>query len=144
MTHHFRATTAPALPIRPLALWAEPLFTPRQLAVFKALLLAERDAMLQSARETARHLQEPEQTPDPSDRASIEEGHSLDLQVLERERQHLHAIDQALERIHGGTYGLCEESGEPIGLDRLMARPTATRCLDEQALLESTRRRHHA
>lgn len=119
-------------------------FTPVQLAAFERLLLAERDAMLRSARETASHLQEPEQTPDPSDRASIEEGQSLDLRVLERERRHLLAIAQALERIHDGRYGLCEESGEPIGLARLMARPTATRSLEEQARLESTPGRHHA
>lgn len=141
MMHHPSASTAPSLPVRPPAPWADPLFTRRQLAAFEALLLAERNAILRSARETASHLQEPEQTPDPSDRASIEEGQSLDLRVLERERQYLHSIDQALERIHGGRYGLCEESGEPIGLDRLMARPTATRCLQEQELLESTPRR---
>lgn len=144
MRHRPSATTAPSLPVRPPALWATPLFTPRQLAVFEALLLAEREAMQQSARETASHLHEPEQTPDPSDRASIEEGHSLDLRVLERERQHLHAIDQALERIHGGRYGLCEESGDPIDLNRLMAQPTATRSLEEQALLESAPGHRHA
>lgn len=144
MTHHPGASTAPSWPFQPPPLWAEPLFTPRQLSVFEALLVAERDALLQSARETASHLREPEQTPDPSDRASIEEGHSLDLRVLERERQHLHAIERALERIHGGSYGYCEESGEPIGLQRLLARPTATRCLEEQTLLESTPRHHPA
>lgn len=144
MMQHPGVPTAPGGTARQRAPRPERALSPRQLAVFQRLLLAERDAMLRSAREIASHLREPELTPDPSDRASIVEGQSLDLRVLERERRHLLAIAQALERIHDGRYGLCEKSGEPIGLARLMARPTATRSLEEQARLESTPGRHHA
>lgn len=138
MRHHHAVSN---LPIRLRPLESTPLFTPRQLDVFEDLLRAERTALLQSAQETTSHLQEFEATPDPSDRASLEEGHTLELCVRDRERQHLHAIDQALDRIHGGIYGLCEESGEPIGLARLLVRPTATLCLEEQQLRESAAHR---
>ncbi|WP_288126771.1 TraR/DksA C4-type zinc finger protein [Thiomonas sp.] len=144
MMHRHITATLPSLPIRPLPLWVDPLFTPRQLAVFEALLLAERDALFQSAQETTSHLQEFVQTADPSDRASLEEGQSLELRVRDRECQHLHAIDRALERIHDGSYGLCEKSGEPIGFARLMARPTATLSLEEQEMLELTPTRRPA
>lgn len=144
MGHHHIAVTAPSRPIKPPPLLTDSLFTPGQLGVFEGLLLAERDALLQSAQETTSHLREFELTPDPNDRASLEEGNSLELRVRDRERRHLHAIDQALERIHDGCYGLCEESGEPIGFARLMVRPAATLSLDEQVLRESTPNRRSA
>jgi DnaK suppressor protein len=141
MMHRQISVTASIRRIKPLPQTADQPLTTEQLAFFKSLLLREREALLQSAHETASHLQEFEPTPDPSDRASLEEDHALELRVRDRERRHLHAIDQALARIEDGGYGLCEESGEPIGFARLMARPTATLSLDEQTLRESSRNR---
>lgn len=113
----------------------------RQLMFFRALLSAERDALLASARETTLHLQDGGATADPADRASQEEDFTLELRVRDRERKHLHKIDQALERIENGTYGWCEESGEPIGLGRLLARPTTTYSLDAQERHEAHQKR---
>lgn len=113
----------------------------RQLAFFRARLVGERDALLGSAQATTRHLQEFETTPDPSDRASLEEDHTLELRVRDRERKLLHKIDQAIERIDNGTFGWCEESGEPIGIPRLMARPTAVFTVEAQERHESRSRR---
>ena len=106
--------------------------SPRQLAFFRAKLIEERDQLLESAHRTTLHLQEFESTPDPSDRASLEEDHTLELRVRDRERKLLHKIDQALARIDDGSYGWCEETGEPIGIQRLLARPTATFSLEAQ------------
>ncbi|MFW2457385.1 RNA polymerase-binding protein DksA [Methyloversatilis discipulorum] len=114
--------------------------SPEQLAFFRQRLLAERDALLQSAHETTQHLHEFERTPDPSDRASLEEDHSLELRVRDRERKHLHTIDEALARIDDGSYGWCEFTGEPIGLARLLARPTATMSVEAQELHEKRRK----
>ncbi|WP_026224820.1 RNA polymerase-binding protein DksA [Methyloversatilis thermotolerans] len=114
--------------------------SPAQLAFFRARLLAERDALLKSAHQTTLHLHEFERTPDPSDRASLEEDHSLELRVRDRERKHLHTIDEALARIDDGSYGWCEFTGEPIGLARLLARPTATLSVEAQELHEKRRR----
>lgn len=114
--------------------------SPSQLAFFRRRLLAERDALLQSAHDTTQHLHEFERTPDPSDRASLEEDHSLELRVRDRERKHLHTIDEALARIDDGSYGWCEFTGEPIGLARLLARPTATLSVEAQELHEKRRR----
>ncbi len=112
----------------------------RQLAFFRALLSRERDALLDAARRTTLHLQDFESTPDPSDRASLEEDHTLELRVRDRERKLLHKIDEALARIDNGTYGWCEETGEPIGVARLLARPTATLSVEAQEHHESRRR----
>jgi DnaK suppressor protein len=114
--------------------------SPSQQAFFRRRLLAERDALLQSAHDTTQHLHEFERTPDPSDRASLEEDHSLELRVRDRERKHLHTIDEALARIDDGSYGWCEFTGEPIGLARLLARPTATLSVEAQELHEKRRR----
>lgn len=114
--------------------------SPEQLAFFRERLRAERDALLQSAHETTQHLHEFERTPDPSDRASLEEDHSLELRVRDRERKHLHTIDEALARIDDGSYGWCEFTGEPIGLARLLARPTATMSVEAQELHEKRRK----
>jgi DnaK suppressor protein len=111
-----------------------------QRACFYTLLCAERDALLNAAGYTTHHLQEFESTPDPSDRASLEEDHSLELRVRDRERKHLHSIDEALMRLRDGRYGWCEESGEPIGIARLLARPTATLSLAAQERREEQRR----
>ena len=112
----------------------------RQLAFFRARLCQERDALLSAAGQTTRHLQDFEATPDPSDRATLEEDHTLELRVRDRERKLLHKIDQALARIEDGTYGWCEESGEPIGIDRLLARPTASCSVEVQERHEALRK----
>lgn len=111
-----------------------------QLAYFKQLLLAERQALIDAARETSQHLQDNEATPDWTDRATVEEEHALELRVRDRERKLMKKIDQALQRIEDGSYGWCEETGEPIGVPRLLARPTATLCLDAQERHEALER----
>lgn len=124
-----------------LAAPEEDYMSARQLEFFHALLQQERDALLNAAKETALHLQDSEATPDPSDRASLEEDHTLELRVRDRERKHLHKIDEALARIENGTYGWCAESGEPISIARLLARPTATYSLEAQERHEARRTR---
>ncbi len=111
-----------------------------QLAFFRALLLKEKQTLLDNAHETTEHLQENEATPDWTDRATIEEEHALELRVRDRERKLMKKIDQALVRIDSGDYGWCEETGEPIGVPRLLARPTATLCLEAQERHEALER----
>ncbi len=113
----------------------------RQLSFFRSRLCQERDALLTAASDTARHLQEFVTTPDPADRASIEEDHTLELRVRDRERKLLHKIDEALARIENGSYGWCAETGEAIGIDRLLARPTATCSVEAQDRHEALRKR---
>ena len=112
----------------------------RHLAFFRARLIAERDALLDSAHRTTLHLQEFESPADPADRASLEEDHTLELRVRDRERKMLHKIDEALARIDNGTFGWCESSGEPIGIARLLARPTATLSVEAQEIHEARRK----
>jgi DnaK suppressor protein len=116
--------------------------SPPQLAFFRARLVAERDALLSSAKDTTLHLQDYQATPDPSDRATQEEDHTLELRVRDRERKLLHKIDEAIARIDDGTYGWCEESGEPIGIGRLLARPTATYSVEAQERHEARKKMH--
>lgn len=130
------STTTLAVPIptreEVLAAPESDYMSPGQLAFFKDLLEKERDTLLSSAVETVMHLQDNPNTPDPSDRATQEEDHTLELRVRDRERKQLHRIESALLRIENGNYGWCQESGEPIGVARLMARPTATYSLEAQ------------
>lgn len=123
-----------------LAAPADDYMSARQLAFFRARLHHERIALLDAARQTTLHLQDNESTPDPSDRASLEEDHTNELRVRDRERKLLHKIDEALARIDNGTYGWCEESGEPIGIRRLLARPTATYSLEAQERYEARKK----
>ena len=111
-----------------------------QLEFFRALLLKEKQALLDNAHVTTEHLQENEATPDWTDRATIEEEHAIELRVRDRERKLMKKIDQALARIDDGSYGWCEETGEPIGVPRLLARPTATLCLEAQERHEAMER----
>jgi DnaK suppressor protein len=78
--------------------------------------------------------------PDPADRATIEEEHALELRTRDRERKLIKKVQQALARIDSGEYGYCEETGEPIGLKRLLARPTATLSLEAQQRRELRQR----
>jgi DnaK suppressor protein len=111
-----------------------------QLAFFRELLERERNVLLKAAQTTVSELRELATTPDPSDRASLEEDHALELHIRGRELKQLHAIEQALARVRDGTYGWCAQSGDPIGLARLVARPTATLSLAEQQKQESQAR----
>ena len=96
-----------------------------QLAFFRQRLVDMQNELLQNADDTTEHLRENEVVPDPADRATIEEEHALELRTRDRERKLLKKIAQSIERIDSGDdYGWCEETGEPIGLGRLLARPT--------------------
>ena len=103
-----------------------------QLAFFKKRLIEVREQILRNADDTGEHLRENEITTDPSDRATLEEEYTLELRTRDRERKLLKKIDQALARIDDGTYGYCEETGEAIGIQRLLARPTATLSIEAQ------------
>jgi DnaK suppressor protein len=105
----------------------------KQLDFFRARLQALKDDLLSNAGETTEHLREDTTiVPDPADRATIEEEHALELRTRDRERKLLKKISQSLARIESGDYGFCDETGEPIGLGRLLARPTATLSLEAQ------------
>lgn len=103
-----------------------------QLAFFKQLLQAQLQALQGNMQSTSEHLLDQQETPDPADRATREETQSLELRTRERERKHVKTIHAALLRIEHGDYGYCEETGEPIGLARLLARPTTKLCLEAQ------------
>ncbi|MCB1980789.1 MAG: RNA polymerase-binding protein DksA [Rhodoferax sp.] len=105
----------------------------KQLDFFRARLQALKDDLLSNAGETTEHLREDTSiVPDPADRATIEEEHALELRTRDRERKLLKKIAQSLARLEQGDYGYCDETGEPIGLRRLLARPTATLSLEAQ------------
>ena len=105
----------------------------KQLEFFRVKLQTLKDDLLSNAGETTEHLREDTSiVPDPADRATIEEEHALELRTRDRERKLLKKISQSLARIEAGEYGFCDETGEPIGLGRLLARPTATLSLEAQ------------
>ncbi|HVF63303.1 MAG TPA: RNA polymerase-binding protein DksA [Casimicrobiaceae bacterium] len=103
-----------------------------QLAFFRKRLVELRDQLLQNADDTGEHLRENEITTDPSDRATLEEEYTLELRTRDRERKLLKKVEKSLRMIDDGNYGWCEETGEPIGVPRLLARPTATLSLEAQ------------
>jgi len=103
-----------------------------QLAYFKAKLTLMRDEILENARETGEHLKENEVFADPNDRATVEEENLLEQRVRDRERKLLKKINSSLVRIEAGEYGFCLETGDPIGLPRLLARPTAELSIEAQ------------
>lgn len=103
-----------------------------QLAFFRARLQQMEKDLLANAGETTEHLRETVIVPDPADRATIEEEHALELRTRDRERKLLKKIRESLARIDSSDYGYCEETGEPIGVPRLLARPTATLSLEAQ------------
>jgi len=105
----------------------------QQIDFFRVRLQAQKDDLLSNAGETTEHLREDTTiVPDPADRATIEEEHALELRTRDRERKLLKKISQALNLLETGEYGFCDETGEPIGLPRLLARPTATLSLEAQ------------
>jgi len=103
-----------------------------QLAFFKHRLQRMEQELLTNAGETTEHLRETVIVPDPADRATIEEEHALELRTRDRERKLLKKVQASLQRIESGEYGFCEETGDPIGIPRLIARPTATLSLEAQ------------
>jgi DnaK suppressor protein len=104
-----------------------------QLAAFRIRLQRLKRGILDNAGETSEHLREDNAVvPDPSDRATIEEEHAIELRTRDRERKLLKKIEQSITRIDSGDYGYCDETGEPIGVGRLLARPTATLSLEAQ------------
>ena len=104
-----------------------------QMTAFRLKLVALKAGILSNAGETTEHLREDTSVmPDPADRATIEEEHALELRTRDRERKLLKKIEQAITRIDANEYGYCDETGEPIGVGRLLARPTATLSLEAQ------------
>ena len=103
-----------------------------QLQFFRERLQQMERDILANAGETTEHLRETVIVPDPADRATIEEEHALELRTRDRERKLLKKIQQSLSRIDSGDYGWCEETGDAIGIPRLLARPTATLSLEAQ------------
>ena len=105
----------------------------KQMAFFRLKLEELKRGILENAGETTEHLREDTVVvPDPADRATIEEEHALELRTRDRERKLLKKIEQSIQRIDAGDYGYCDETGEPIGVGRLLARPTATLSLEAQ------------
>jgi DnaK suppressor protein len=111
----------------------EPFMNERQREYFRNKLLAWREDILKEALETLQHLQDENQNhPDLADRASSETERAIELRARDRQRKLVAKIDAALQRIEDGTYGYCEETGEPIALRRLEARPIATLSIEAQ------------
>ena len=103
-----------------------------QLAFFRDRLEKMKQELLANADLTSGHLRESDVVPDPADRATIEEEHALELRTRDRERKLMKKIDESIMHIDDGSYGYCEETGEPIGIPRLLARPTATLSVEAQ------------
>jgi DnaK suppressor protein len=111
----------------------EPFMNGRQQEYFRNKLLIWKDEILKEAKETLQRLQDENQNhPDPADRASSETVRAIELRARDRQRKLFAKIDAALARLDNGTYGCCEETGEPISLSRLDARPIATLSIEAQ------------
>jgi DnaK suppressor protein len=111
----------------------EPFMNERQKDYFREKLTIWRDDILKEAKETLQHLQDENQNhPDLADRASSETDRAIELRARDRQRKLINKIDAALHRIDEGSYGFCEETGEPIGIKRLEARPIATLSVEAQ------------
>ena len=123
-----------------LAMPEDDYMNPAQLAFFRDRLAKMRDELLENAASTGANLRENELVADPADRATVEEEHALGLRVRDRERKLIKKIEEALGRIEEGEYGWCEETGDPIGIGRLLARPTATLSIDAQERRERTQK----
>ena len=121
----------------------EEFMSERQLEYFKQKLLDWKEDIFRESRETLSHLQsETENHPDLADRASSETDRALELRTRDRQRKLIAKIDEAMRRIEDGSYGYCEETGEPIGIARLDARPIATLSLEAQERHERRERVH--
>ena len=112
-----------------------------QMAFFRLKLVKLKNEVLANASETTEHMREDTVVvPDPADRATIEEEHALELRTRDRERKLLKKIEQSIHRIDSGDYGYCDETGEAIGVGRLLARPTASLSLEAQERREIKQR----
>jgi DnaK suppressor protein len=112
---------------------AEEFMSDRQLEYFRQKLIAWKEDILRESRETISHLQDENHIlPDVADRASSETDRSLELRTRDRQRKLINKIEAALKRIEDGSYGYCEETGDPISLRRLDARPIATLSIEAQ------------
>ncbi|KJV08862.1 molecular chaperone DnaK [Elstera litoralis] len=121
----------------------EPFMNELQREYFRQKLLQWREELLNESSETVHHMQEESlQQPDLTDRASMETDRALELRTRDRERKLISKIDAALRRIDDDSYGYCEETGEPIGIKRLEARPIATLSVDAQERHERMERTH--
>jgi DnaK suppressor protein len=119
----------------------EPFMNERQRGYFRQKLMDWREDILKEAKETLQHLQDENQNhPDLADRASSETDRAIELRARDRQRKLIAKIDAALHRIEDGTYGYCEETGEPIALKRLEARPIATLSVEAQERHEKRER----
>lgn len=112
------------------------------LTFFKQLLLKMKQELIDNAVATSQHLQEQEATPDPADRATLEEEYALELRTRDRERKLLMKIESTIKKIEENNYGYCEDTGEPIGLPRLLARPTASLSLEAQERRERLKKQY--
>lgn len=111
----------------------EPYMSELQLAFFRERLLAWKSQLLEESEQTVKRLREGASLEaDPLDQGTSEMGWAFELRTRDRYRKLIKKIDQALDRIEDGSYGFCEETGEEIGIKRLMARPVATLCLAAQ------------
>lgn len=121
----------------------EQFMNPRMREYFRRKLLAWKDDILKESAETLKHLQE-DTTPEPdiADRATTETDRALELRTRDRQRKLIAKIDAALKRIEDNTYGYCEETGEPISIKRLEARPIATLSIEAQERHERRERTH--
>jgi len=121
----------------------EEFMNPMQMEYFRQMLLNWRSELIQEAGETLNNLNSGNlQQPDMADRASLETDHQLELRTRDRERKLIIKIDEALARIENGSYGFCQDTDEPIGLKRLMARPIAVLSLEAQERHERQERTH--
>lgn len=121
----------------------EEFMNPMQMEYFRQMLLNWRSELIKEAGETLNNLNSGNlQQPDMADRASLETDHQLELRTRDRERKLIIKIDEALSRIENGTYGFCQDTDEPIGLKRLMARPIAVLSLEAQERHERQERTH--
>jgi len=133
MSHMATAKKTKPLPEDYTPSEGEPFMNDSQRAYFRRKLLNWRDEILRSTKETLEHLQnDSEQHADIADRATSESERALELRARDRQRKLISKIDEALARIDDGTYGYCEETGEPISLKRLDARPIATLSVEAQ------------
>jgi DnaK suppressor protein len=121
----------------------EEYMNPLHIEYFRSKLEAWKHELLEESQETLEHLREEKLVePDPNDRASLEQETSFELRTRDRYRKLIDKINIALHKIERGGYGFCEETGEPIGLKRLEARPIATLCIEAQERHESFERQH--
>ncbi len=122
---------------------SEPFMNPRMKEYFRRKLIAWKDDILRESNQTLQHLQEDTaQEPDIADRASTETDRALELRTRDRQRKLIAKIEAAMKRIEDGSYGYCEETGEPISLKRLEARPIATLSIEAQERHERRERTH--